>query len=98
MNPEPGTAAAVPASTDGPPLLRRQATPSLAWSALRILDLSLGQMLWSRRSVFLGVLLGGPVLLAAAVRLTVELYARGFRINGATAAGADVFGLMMWLL
>jgi ABC-2 type transport system permease protein len=37
--------------------------PSVAASALRIFDLSLGQMLWSRRSVFLGVLLGGPVLL-----------------------------------
>ena len=35
----------------------------------RIFDLSLGQMLWSRRSVFLGVLLGGPVLLAVALRI-----------------------------
>jgi hypothetical protein len=32
---------------------------------VRIFDLSLGQMLWSRRSVFLGLVLGGPVLLAA---------------------------------
>ena len=55
-------------------------------------------MLWSRRSVFLGIVLGGPVLLAAAVRLVVELYARGFRINGAAATGSTVFGLMMWLL
>ena len=43
---------------------------------MRIFDLSLGQMLWSRRSVFLGLVLGGPVLLAAAVRIIVELYAR----------------------
>jgi ABC-2 type transport system permease protein len=67
-------------------------------SAIRIFDLSLGQMLWSRRSVFLGILLGGPVLLAGAVRLIVFLYASGFRINGASAAGSTVFGLMIWLL
>lgn len=73
-------------------------TPTVLSSAIRIFDLSLGQMLWSRRSVFLGILLGGPVLLAGAVRLIVFLYASGFRINGATAAGSTVFGLMIWLL
>src|SRR5262245_66489354 len=65
---------------------------------MRIFDLSLGQMLWSRRSVFLGLVLGGPVLLAAAVRLIIEMNARGFRINGAAATGSAVFGLMIWLL
>lgn len=73
-------------------------TPTVLSSAIRIFDLSLGQMLWSRRSVFLGILLGGPVLLAGAVRLIVFLYASGFRINGASAAGSTVFGLMIWLL
>ena len=37
------------------------AAPSVFASAARP-DLSLGLMLWSRRSVFLGVLLGGPVV------------------------------------
>jgi ABC-2 type transport system permease protein len=55
-------------------------------------------MLWSRRSVFLGVLLGGPVLLAAALRIVSVLYTAGFRVNGAEAAGASVFGMMIWLL
>jgi ABC-2 type transport system permease protein len=72
--------------------------PSLFVSTARIFDLSLGQMLWSRRSVFLGIVLGGPVLLAAVVRLIVEMYARGFRINGASVAGPTVFGLIIWLL
>jgi len=67
-------------------------------SAIRIFDLSLGQMLWSRRSVFLGILLGGPVLLAAAVRVTAGLYASGFRVNGSTMAGSSIFGVMIWLL
>jgi len=72
--------------------------PTTASSALRVFDLSLGQMLWSRRSVFLGVLLGGPVLLALALRIVATLYASNFQINGAQAAGASIFGMMIWLL
>jgi ABC-type transport system involved in multi-copper enzyme maturation permease subunit len=67
-------------------------------SAMRIFDLSLGQMLWSRRSVFLGVLLGGPVLLAVVLRIIDSLHTAGFKINGAAVGGSAVFGLMIWLL
>lgn len=73
-------------------------TPSIWSSAVRIFDLSLGQMLWSRRSVFLGVLLGGPVLLAVALRVISALYTNGFRVNGAMAGGEAIFGMMIWLL
>ncbi len=73
-------------------------TPGLWPSALRVFDLSLGQMLWSRRSVFLALLLGGPVLLAFALRIVATLYASGFRINGANAVGVQIFGMMIWLL
>lgn len=73
-------------------------TAKLFPSALRIFDLSLGQMLWSRRSVFLGVLLGGPVVLALALRIITTLYTPGLRVNGAVAGGAAIFGMMMWLL
>lgn len=72
--------------------------PSVAASAMRIFDLSLGQMLWSRRSVFLGVLLGGPVLLAVALRLVGAFARSGVHINGARVGGAAVFGMMIWLL
>ena len=34
---------------------------SFVRSALRIYDLSLGQMLWSRRTVFMALIVGGPV-------------------------------------
>lgn len=73
-------------------------TPALLPSTLRIFDLSLGQMLWSRRSVFLGVLLGGPVMLAATLRVVAALDTSGLRINGATAGGETIFGMMIWLL
>src|SRR5437867_2572384 len=76
----------------------RQTSPPLVSSALRIFDLSLGQMLWSRRSVFLGLLLGGPILVASALRIVDALYRSGFQINGARTGGATVFGLMIWIL
>jgi ABC-2 type transport system permease protein len=65
---------------------------------MRIFDLSLGQMLWSRRSVFLGVLLGGPVLLAVILRVVDTLHTSGFRVNGAAVDGSTIFGMMIWLL
>jgi len=73
-------------------------TPTLAASAIRIFDLSLGQMLWSRRSVFLGLLLGGPVVLAVILRIVDSLHTSGFRVNGAAVDGSAIFGMMIWLL
>jgi ABC-type transport system involved in multi-copper enzyme maturation permease subunit len=68
-------------------------------SAARIFDLSLGQMLWSRRSVFLALVVGGPVVLAAVVRLVATLVpSSSLRINGATVGGPSIFGMMIWLL
>jgi ABC-2 type transport system permease protein len=67
-------------------------------SAVRIFDLSLGQMLWSRRSVFLALLLGGPVILAFALRTVATVYPSAFRVNGSGVAGAAAFGLIIWWL
>lgn len=73
--------------------------PSYATAVLRIFDLSLGEMLWSRRSVFLGLLVGGPVVLAVISRIVWMLMpAESFRINGESVGGASIFGLMIWLL
>jgi ABC-type transport system involved in multi-copper enzyme maturation permease subunit len=86
-------------ASPGSDVAGRRAAPSLIASSLRIFDLSLGQMLWSRRSVFLGLLLGGPVLLAAAIRIvTATTPFWKFSINGARVGGPALFGMMMWLL
>jgi len=42
-------------------------------AALRVFDLSLSQMLWSRRTVFMALVVGGPVFIAAIVRLVLLL-------------------------
>lgn len=90
--------AEAPRPTVSPSKGRATPAPSIAASSFRIFDLSLAQMLWSRRSVFLGLLLGGPVLLAVALRAIDVLYRSGFQINGSLAAGSTVFGFMIWLL
>ena len=71
--------------------------PALLSSALRVFDFSLGQMLWSRRSVFLGLLVGAPVLLAIIVRI---MSAAGWvpPVNGMQVGGPALFGVLMWLL
>jgi ABC-2 type transport system permease protein len=78
---------------------RPAAAPTLASSALRIFDLSLGQMLWSRRSIFLALVVGGPVLLAVVVRVLAAVVPNSsLRINGALVGGPSIFGMMIWLL
>ena len=74
--------------------------PSFVRSVVRIYDLSLGQMLWSRRTVFMGLVVGGPVVVALILRLLVAMdlmTARGV-VDGRPIAvdGPTIFGLMIW--
>jgi len=71
--------------------------PSVAAASARVFDLSLGEMLWSRRSVFLALVAGGPVLLAFVVRLATASFGP-VEINGAGVGGGALFGLAIWLL
>ena len=74
--------------------------PSFLRSALRIYDLSLGQMLWSRRTVFMALVVGGPVLVAVLLRALVamDLFNTQGTINGRPidVDGPVMFGLMIW--
>jgi len=80
-------------------MITTPATTRLTTATLRVFDLSLGQMLWSRRSIFLGVVVAGPVLLAVAVRAVVTVAGRGLpMINGSAVTGSAIFGLIVWLL
>jgi ABC-type transport system involved in multi-copper enzyme maturation permease subunit len=69
------------------------------WQASRrIFDLSLGEMLWSRRTIFMALVVGGPVLLAAIVRVLEMLGMPALRVNGQRVGGIGVFGIMIWML
>ena len=76
----------------------RQAPPFMT-AAMRVFDLSLGQMLWSRRTIFLGLIVGSPLALGVLFRVLEMLgITGGVRIEGASVAGPTVFGGMIWLL
>jgi ABC-2 type transport system permease protein len=72
-------------------------TPSFWYSSLRVFDLSLGQMLWSRRTVFMALVVGGPVLIALVVRALDMLGAGAMRVDGVPVSGPSIFGLMIWV-
>ena len=87
-------------STPTPGSTSTSASPSFVRSAWRIYNLSLGQMLWSRRTVFMALVVGGPVVVALILRALVAMdvmTARGV-INGRSIVvdGPVIFGLMIW--
>lgn len=69
------------------------------WTAARrVFDVSLGEMLWSRRTIFMALVVGGPVLLALVVR-GIEMFGMSaLRVNGQRVGGLAVFGVMIWML
>jgi ABC-2 type transport system permease protein len=76
----------------------RGRVPSYLTAAMRVFDLSLGEMLWSRRSVFLALVVGGPVVIALIARIVELFNLPALRVNGARVGGPVVFGLMIWVL
>ena len=74
----------------------QQKMPGTLYASLRIFELSLGEMLWSRRTVFMALVVGLPVLLSLVVRVLYELGAP-INVAGGTASGPIIFGLMMWV-
>jgi ABC-type transport system involved in multi-copper enzyme maturation permease subunit len=73
--------------------------PLSFWAAARrIFDLSLGEMLWSRRTIFMVLVVVGPVILAAIVRVLETLGMPALRVNGQRVGGMGVFGIMIWML
>jgi ABC-type transport system involved in multi-copper enzyme maturation permease subunit len=67
-------------------------------AARRVFDLSLGEMLWSRRTIFMALVVGGPVLLALIVRALDVFGMTALRVNGRAVGGIGVFGVMIWML
>lgn len=69
------------------------------WPASRrVFDLSLGEMLWSRRTIFMALVVGGPVILAIVVRVLDSFGMSALRLNGQRIGGMAIFGVMIWML
>jgi ABC-type transport system involved in multi-copper enzyme maturation permease subunit len=63
---------------------------------LRVFDLSLGAMLWSRRTLFMALVVASPIALAIAFRVGREAGEAMIRINGVELDEAGVFGMLIW--
>ena len=76
--------------------------PGFLSASLRVFDLSLGEMLWSRRTIFMALVVGAPVFIAVVLRLVVGLGAPVFEEprggGGLRIDGPWVFGGMIWIL
>ena len=70
--------------------------PSFMNAVMRVFDLSLGEMLWSRRTIFMAVVLGVPIIIALVVRVVDIWWRAPFTVNGERVGGATLFGVLIW--
>jgi ABC-type transport system involved in multi-copper enzyme maturation permease subunit len=72
--------------------------PNFLTACLRVFDMSLGEMLWSRRTVFMLLIVAAPVLIALFVRTLVALGAPVLQgPRGVRMTGPAIFGMMIWI-
>jgi ABC-2 type transport system permease protein len=76
----------------------QRSAPSMLAGAARVFDLSLGEMLWSRRTIFMAMVVGGPILLAIVARVVQASGIAPLRVNGVRVDAASMFGMMIWVL
>jgi ABC-type transport system involved in multi-copper enzyme maturation permease subunit len=81
----------------------RRAAPSFVSSSLRVFDLSLGEMLWSRRTIFMALLVAAPVLISLMLRILVGFGLPLFQDSGSGGPpirmdGPTIFGLLIWMM
>jgi ABC-type transport system involved in multi-copper enzyme maturation permease subunit len=81
--------------------LTERQPPRFVTASLRIFELSIGEMLWSRRTIFMGLVVGAPVLISLFIRLLVGLGAPIFEEGRSGNSpihmtGPAIFGLIIW--
>ena len=96
------TKSAPPQTRPQPPVVAQNRplppAPSFLTSCLRVFDMSVGEMLWSRRTVFMLLIVAAPVLIALFVRTLVALGAPVLQgPRGVRMTGPAIFGMMIWI-
>ena len=66
--------------------------------ARRIFSLSIGEMLWSRRTIFMALVVGSPVLVALVARIVQSAGIAPLRVNGVQVDAVSMFGAIIWIL
>lgn len=72
-------------------------SPGFLYASLRVFDLSIGDMLWSRRTIFMALVVGVPVLMAIILRVVSAFAGRPTTIEGVQVTGPLMFGMMIWM-
>jgi ABC-2 type transport system permease protein len=76
----------------------RARSDSFLTSAWRVFGLSIGEMLWSRRTIFMALVVGSPVVVALVVRIVQSTGTAPLRVNGVQVDAVSMFGAMIWIL
>jgi ABC-type transport system involved in multi-copper enzyme maturation permease subunit len=93
----------IPVAGDAPPVgavvsrVPVSGPASFLSGALRVFEMSLGEMLWSRRTIFMALVVGAPVVLAVVARIVQSSGIAPLRVNGVRADAAAIFGMMVWV-
>jgi ABC-type transport system involved in multi-copper enzyme maturation permease subunit len=60
--------------------------------------MSIGEMLWSRRTIFMVLVVGSPVVVALVARIVQSMGTAPLRVNGVQVEAITMFGAMIWIL
>jgi ABC-2 type transport system permease protein len=88
--------APVPESRVPKPEPRR--AESFLTSAWRVFGLSIGEMLWSKRTIFMALIVGSPIVVALVARVVQSMGTAPLRVNGVQVDAVSMFGAMIWIL
>jgi ABC-2 type transport system permease protein len=72
--------------------------PSFLDASLRVFDVSVGQILWSRRTIFMALAVLAPLVIALIFRIGDAVGVSALRVNGRVVGGPVMFGATIWLL
>src|ERR1044072_3494710 len=72
--------------------------PSFPNAAMRVFDVAVGQLLWSRRTIFMVLAAAAPIVIAIILRVSDAMGVSALRVNGQQVGGPVMFGGMIWLL
>ncbi len=78
-----------------PPADRSTSFLTGAW---RVFGLSIGEMLWSRRTIFMALVVGSPVIVALVARIVQSAGIAPLRVNGVQVDAVSMFGAIIWVL
>ena len=72
--------------------------PTFVNATARVFDVAVGQLLWSRRTMFMVLAVTAPMLIAVILRASDAMGVSALRVNGQQVGGPVMFGGMIWLL